>query len=522
MGNDCNSSCNDKNHAVAVVAADGSSDPLTGIVQIGVGAYHVCALTTEGSVVCWGAGSDGQLGNQGTANKDHPVSVVTSGGEPLTGIVQIEAGEYYACALTGEGEVLCWGENASGELGDKSNQDKNTPVNVVTADSTPLGGIVQISAGFYHACALTNKGEVQCWGYNAKGQLGDGSTDNKNYAVAVVDGEGSATPLAGVVNLSSGQHHTCALSEWSGVRCWGLNNVGSLGDDTTTDKVYPVAVVMKKGSPLPLSGIVEVSSGKHGCALMVEGEVRCWGYGLNGRLGNGATDNHSAPVAVLANSSGDHFHLGLWRPRYACYEDGTCKIERDFIPRPVLTGSRSDTSATPEVKVLGLTEGASVTLHTDGSCSGTGIGSGTVATGESSVTITPTTSLTAKYNRIYAKIGELCSKSGADYTFENGAELMTGEALSHDHTPTLTVASTTSGDELSLHTAPDCSDAALASATASGTSETLEPTLANHGRHTLYLKQNGICHPRGFDYSLVRHMSEKPTPISGGMPRPAP
>ena len=164
---------------------------------------------------------------------------------------------------------------------------------------------------------------------------------------------------------------------------------------------------------------------------------------------------------------------------------------------------------------MGLEEGASVTLHTDGSCSGTGIGSGTVATGESSVTITPTTSLTAKYNRIYAKIGELCSKSGADYTFENGTELMTGEALSHDHTPTLTVASVASGDELSLHSVPDCSDAALDSATASGTSETLEPTLANHGRHTLYLKQNGICHPRGFDYSLVRHLG-KPSPISGG------
>ena len=313
LGNDCNNSCPNMGHAVAVVAADGSADPLSGIVQIGVGANHTCALMTEGSVVCWGQDYEGQLGNQDTANKDHPVSVVTSEGDPLTGIVQLAAGERYTCALTVGGEVLCWGDNTYGQLGDKSTQNKNAPVNVVTADSTPLSGIVQISGGFYHACALTNGGEVQCWGHNTSGQLGDGSTDSKNYAVAVVEEDGTS-PTARVVHVSSGQYHTCALTDRDGVQCWGSSYHGQLGDDTTTDKVYPVAVVMKKDSPLPLSGIVELTvGGSHGCALVMEGEVRCWGYGTYGNLGNNATNHKSAPVVVLANSSGDHFHLGLWQ-----------------------------------------------------------------------------------------------------------------------------------------------------------------------------------------------------------------
>ena len=519
LGNDASV---DSNHAVVVVDGDNSTDPLTGIIQISAGGELSCALTSEGRVFCWGAGAFGQLGNGDILDKDHPVAVVASANttNPLTGIVQIGAAGVHTCALKSGGEVVCWGYGFWGRLGNGAFADKSHPVPVITAegDSTPLDGIVQISAGASHTCALTSLGGVKCWGLGAYGKLGNGSIYNQNAPVDVLTAGANSDKLTGIVQIVGGVHHACALTSMGGVKCWGEG--GRNGNDKNNDSLHPVTVVAGSGSPFALSGVVEVTLGfDHACALISDGEIFCWGGGGDGRLGNNATDTQFAPVKVVADASDTPFNVGVWRREYRCWEDdGTCEINPDSLLRPVLTGSREGASATPAVKVLGVEEGEEVSLHLDANCSGESIGDGTVAAEADEITITPDTDLVAKENRIYAKVGSLCSASGADYTYTSGTDRVAGdgEEISTDRTPTLTVKLLSNGDEVSIHKSADCSDTVLASGTATGAS--LDVTLSDLGSigsHTLYLKQGDVCHPRGFGYKLANYIGE-PSRVAGG------
>ena len=466
---------------------------LSDIVQISTRQNHTCALTNTGGVKCWGSNSEGQLGsNEDTASAQYAVDVVDGEDSttPLSGIAQISAGERHTCAVTVEGTVKCWGYNAEGgPLGNGEGLytgerpsvvgrpgKTNYPVDVVEKEGStaPLRGIVQVVTGSHHSCARTMAGTVKCWGNNNVGQLGNGGTVSANTPVDVLAGED--TLLTGIIQISAGRFHTCGITMGGGVKCWGYGLNGRLGHGDTSDAHYPVDVVERAGSSSPLTGIVSVSGGREQtCALTHRGEILCWGKGDDGQLGDNATDDQLAPVKVVSDASGTPLHTGgVWRRRYVCLkEDGTCEAEPGSLVRPLLTGSRSDTSPTPEVKVLGLEEGADVTLHTEGSCSTDSIGSGTVATGESSVTITPDTDLVARENRIYVKVGEDCSLSGVDYTFENGSDRIGGKSSSDEHAPTLTANFLADGDAISLHSSPDCSDVAVVSGTAGGTSEAL-------------------------------------------------
>ena len=307
LGND---GTDDKDHPVDVVDGDGSSTALTGIVQISAGNYHNCALTSSGGVKCWGNGDSGELGNDGTDDKDHPVDVVDGDGSTtaLTGIVQVSAGPSHTCALTSSGGVKCWGTNG-GRLGNDDTANKDHPVDVVDGEdsTTPLTGIVQISAGNYHNCALTSSGGVKCWGDGYSGQLGNGGWYAKGYPVDVVDGEDSTTPLTGIVQISAGNYHNCALTSSGGVKCWrdgwngqlGNNFLGLSGNDELFNN-HPVDVVNGASGTTALTGIVQVSAGAYRtCALTSSGGGKCWGEGANGELGDGGSYDRSHPVDVV-------------------------------------------------------------------------------------------------------------------------------------------------------------------------------------------------------------------------------
>ena len=259
--------------------------------KISVGGDHSCAVKEDGGVLCWGRGSNGLLGNDDTVSKDHPVAVVdgdASSTTPLSGIVQVSAGQSHSCALKEDGGVLCWGFGGDGRLGNGAADDKDHPVAVVDGDSstTPLSGIVQISAGRRHNCALKEDGGVLCWGKGDNGRLGNGAADNKDHSVAVVDGDSSTTPLSGIVQISAGGSHSCALKEDGGVLCWGAGGDGRLGNGGINNRNYPVAVVDGDSSTTPLSGIVQISTGgSHSCALKEDGGVLCWGLGVKWPLG---------------------------------------------------------------------------------------------------------------------------------------------------------------------------------------------------------------------------------------------
>ena len=264
------------------VAVSGLS---SGVVAITGGGEHTCALLNSGAVKCWGYNSDGQLGDGTTVDSSSPVAV--SG--LSSGVVAITGGRYFTCALINNGtsSMKCWGDNSSGQLGDGTTDYRSAPVVVKNAIGADVTNVLAISAGGHHACAILNSGAVYCWGQNDYGQLGDGTIVDSSYLVAV------SGLSSGVVTISAGFEHTCALLNSGAVKCWGGNAYGEVGDETTFVRSSPVAV-----SGLS-SGVVAVTAGRwHTCALLNSGVLKCWGDNKYGQLGDGTTVDSSAPVAV--------------------------------------------------------------------------------------------------------------------------------------------------------------------------------------------------------------------------------
>jgi alpha-tubulin suppressor-like RCC1 family protein len=271
-------------------------DGLTsGAVSVSAGGAHTCVLTAKGQFKCWGNNYFGQLGDGITIDRHSPVDVVGLS----SGLVSVSAGNSHTCAITAAGGVKCWGKNSHGQLGDGTTIDQSTPVDVILSDR-----VVSISAGQWHTCAVTTEGGVKCWGNNQYGQLGDGTTIDQSTPVDVILSDG-------VVSISAGHWHTCAVTTSGGVKCWGNNNHGQLGDGTTIDQSTPVDVDGLTGWGISVS-----AGSSHTCATTTAGEVKCWGYNAFGQLGDGTTTDRHSPVDV-SNLSSELISLsaGVW---YTC------------------------------------------------------------------------------------------------------------------------------------------------------------------------------------------------------------
>jgi len=252
------------------------------------GGYHSCVSSPVRGVECWGANDLGQLGDGTTDDRHDPARVPGLAGE----IIGLSAGGYHTCILFSTGGVKCWGENDSGQLGVGSMSGPEIcdriPCSTSPLDVTGLdGGASIISAGLRHTCALVPGGGIKCWGRNAHGQLGDGTKIDRS---APVDVSGLA---AGIQSVSAGYLHTCAVDSGGGVKCWGENGYGQLGDGSTEDRITPVGVYGLS------SGMASVTVGyRHTCVLSVEGFAYCWGDNIDGQLGDGSFDGSAIPVIV--------------------------------------------------------------------------------------------------------------------------------------------------------------------------------------------------------------------------------
>ncbi len=258
---------------------------LTDVVDIKAGERHTCALTSAGGVKCWGFNHDGQLGDGRGSDRSSPVDVVGL----TTGVKAITAGWRDTCAVTTGGGAKCWGNNHDGQLGDGTDIDRNTPQDVVGL----LAKVTAIRVGERHTCALTVEGGVKCWGNNHDGQLGDGTRKDK---VTPVDVKGLTS---GVTAIAAGWRHTCALTAAGSVTCWGNNHDGQLGDGTETDRPIPADVVGLT------SGVTAITARwRHTCALTNAGGVKCWGNNNDGQLGDGTSHDRNTPVDVVGLTSG--------------------------------------------------------------------------------------------------------------------------------------------------------------------------------------------------------------------------
>ena len=257
---------------------------LTGATAIAAGDFHTCALVPalggggSGPVMCWGAGTTGQLGDDHFTTSPVPVAVAG-----ITNAVAIGAGGNTTCAVLSGGTVSCWGDNNQGKLGIGSNV-------LFVGSPAPVSGLtgaVDVSPGYRHTCAHTNTGGVWCWGDEAIGELGNGVALPGAFSNVPVAVSGM---LAGQVD--SGSDFTCAQLSLQGVNCWGRNDLGQIGDGTTTSRSVPTA-------PTGLSGILAVTAGDgHGCAITQTRGVRCWGWNGFGQLGDGTTTNQLTSVEV--------------------------------------------------------------------------------------------------------------------------------------------------------------------------------------------------------------------------------
>ncbi len=248
--------------------------------RLSTGSFHTCGVTTADEAYCWGGNTFGSIGDGTTTLRSSPVAV--SGGLAMA---QVSAGSFYTCGVTTADEAHCWGGNADGQLGDGTTTDRLVP----TAVSGGLS-LVAVTAGATHTCGVTTADEAHCWGGNADGQLGDGTTTDRLVPTAVSGG------LSLVEVSAGGQFFTCARAADGAAYCWGHNGAGQLGTGTAggSGVSTPQAVV----GGLTFTGVT--AGGVHTCGLTTVDGAYCWGSNDVGQLGDGSTTtSRTSPSRVV-------------------------------------------------------------------------------------------------------------------------------------------------------------------------------------------------------------------------------
>ncbi|MGH1340294.1 MAG: RCC1 domain-containing protein [Nannocystales bacterium] len=278
--------------APADVAAAGVG---IGVATVAAGSDFTCGLGADDTVRCWGRNNRGQLGYGDILDvgDDELPSTVGDNSLPAGAVVAVAAGFQHACAAFDDGEVACWGDSDFGALG-YGNYDTIGDDELVTAAGfvDVPGDVVELAAGERHTCARLSTGAVRCWGYGSEGALGYGLPD------WIGDTEDPSS--VGEVNVPSadaivaGGDHTCILTADTGqVWCWGTvpgGGLGYLSSDVIGDDETPVGAVMVAEDMIGETVTQVVAGSNHTCALISAGSVRCWGHGGEGQLGYGNTE----------------------------------------------------------------------------------------------------------------------------------------------------------------------------------------------------------------------------------------
>jgi alpha-tubulin suppressor-like RCC1 family protein len=256
---------------------------LSSATAVSAGLDDTCALTSDGTVECWGANNWGQLAKSTPSESSLPV--VVSG---VSTAIAVSVGQYYACAVLTGGAAECWGSDLHGDLGDGSEASTPTPTAV-----SGLSHAVAISASGVGAftCALISNGTVECWGTGDDGQLGNGKTETAALTPVTVSG------ISNAVAISANWDRACAVLATGSIECWGKGGpvglyTGVLGNGTSEGSSTPVLV-----SGLSTARSVSVGFADT-CATLADGSAWCWGEGEVGELGDGMLLGSLVPVRV--------------------------------------------------------------------------------------------------------------------------------------------------------------------------------------------------------------------------------
>ncbi len=252
------------------------------------GDYHTVGIAEDGTLWTWGENGSGQLGDGTAINKSIPVRI-QQGGRTWKAVA---AWEYYTVGIDIDGTLWSWGDNSDGQLGDGTKENKSIPVRVQkkTEEGTFVDNTTKwktVSAGGEHTVGIDSDGTLWSWGRNNKGQLGDGSKENKSIPVRVQ--KGGTTWKA----VSAGYYHTVGLAEDGTLWTWGRNNKGQLGDGTKTDKSTPVQV-QQGGTTWKAASAGRV----HTVGIDSDGNLWVWGYNKGGELGDGTRIDKNTPVKI--------------------------------------------------------------------------------------------------------------------------------------------------------------------------------------------------------------------------------
>jgi alpha-tubulin suppressor-like RCC1 family protein len=255
--------------------------------KISTGQNHSLAIDKNGRAWAWGANGSGRLGDNSIANRLTPVSVQGA----VKTFCQIDAGGTHSVAIDKNGRVWAWGVNSSGEIGNNLAASKRTPVSVLGAVKT----FCQITAANFYSIAIDKNGRAWGWGYSSSGQLGDNSTAQRQTPVSV---QGAVKTFCQIDAGGQGNvaefSHSVAIDKNGRAWAWGYNNQGQLGDNSIVSKRTPVSVLGAVKTFCKING-----GQSHSLAIDKNGRAWAWGVNGNGQLGNNTVISQRTPVSVL-------------------------------------------------------------------------------------------------------------------------------------------------------------------------------------------------------------------------------
>lgn len=267
--------------------------------QLVVGLQHTCFLNSSQEVKCWGLNSNGQLGYDDTTTRTS-VSTLTAvqlGQKAL----QISAGFYHTCALLEDGNVKCWGRNSSGQLGyDDTTNRGNSSGSMASLQNVNLGKTAKkIAVGSSTSCAILSDDTLKCWGYNGNGELGQDDTNNRGIASFPMSTVNSINLGQTVKDVSVGGDHVCAILADDSLKCWGRNLSGELGyeDNTARGKTtgsMAALVAVNLGQTVKKVNTFN----RHTCVVLADNTAKCWGANWEGALGQ----DHANDIGTSAGS----------------------------------------------------------------------------------------------------------------------------------------------------------------------------------------------------------------------------